>query len=153
MDDLGKTGFPPHDDVVHARLADQIDFFNTKSQRHRRTYEFSRGFSLILAALITVSPAISILPPWVVPISGALIVATEGLLNLLNTHELWLSCRKTCEDLKRHKYLYLAEAGAYGASNNPRALLAECVEEVLSAENTSWYQHQLESRTKEASRA
>ena len=53
--------------------------------------------------------------------------------------------RSTAEALKHEKFLFLAHAGAYATSANPRVLLAERIEALVTNENTKWISHQQEA--------
>jgi Protein of unknown function (DUF4231) len=61
-----------------------------------------------------------------------------------------LDYRSSAEALKHEKYLFLASAGPYAAAENPRALLAERVESMVSQEHAKWAagQEGLEQRKK-----
>ncbi len=56
----------------------------------------------------------------------------EGLQHLNQYHQLALSYRAICTALEREKFLFLADAGPYGAIEDKRAHLAERVEELIS---------------------
>lgn len=66
------------------------------------------------------------------------IVVIEGVQQLNQFEANWISYRFTCEALKHEKYLYLAQAGPYGATEKPLALLAERIEGLVSQENAKW---------------
>ena len=102
---------------------------------------FGRGY----AAMIPILAAIGGVPPWVAAILGGLVVVCEAVLHLNKHHENWLTYRSTAEALKHEKFLYLAHAGAYAASANPRVLLAERIEVLVTDENTKWISHQQEA--------
>jgi hypothetical protein len=69
---------------------------------------------------------------------GAVIVVIEGLLRLFQWEQHWLNYRTTKLALDREEALYLAAAGPYAKSKDPRRLLAETIEEIMSRENQSW---------------
>ena len=62
----------------------------------------------------------------------------EGLLQLNQYHQNWISYRSTCETLKHEKYLYLANAGPYAAATSAHTLLAERIESLVSQEHAKW---------------
>ena len=69
--------------------------------------------------------------------AGALIVVLEGLQQLQQYQQNWITYRSTCERLKHEKFLFAARAGPY-ASSEPEALLAERVESLVSQEHAAW---------------
>jgi hypothetical protein len=63
-----------------------------------------------------------------------------------------MAYRSTCEALKHERYLYLAKAGPYAAATEPRVLLAERVEGLVSQEHAKWASTQQQSsRAREGS--
>ena len=69
---------------------------------------------------------------------GVLITILEGILHLNEYQENWSSYRNTAESLKHEKFLFLAKAGPYANAADPRAVLAERIEGVISQENSQW---------------
>jgi len=74
----------------------------------------------------------------VTAVLGVLITAFEGVLQLNQFHENWISYRSTCESLKHEKFMFLAGASPYTNADSPRALLAERVEALLAGEHAKW---------------
>lgn len=69
---------------------------------------------------------------------GASIALLEGLQQLNQYHQNWITFRSTAEALKHEKFLFLSTAGPYAEATNPTALLAERVESLVSQENAKW---------------
>jgi Protein of unknown function (DUF4231) len=69
---------------------------------------------------------------------GASIALLEGLQQLNQYHQNWITFRSTAEALKHEKSLFLSTAGPYAAAVNPRALLAERIESLVSQEHAKW---------------
>jgi Protein of unknown function (DUF4231) len=69
---------------------------------------------------------------------GAAIALIEGIQQLNQYHQNWIGYRSTAEALKHEKFLFLAAAGPYAAAHNPKALLAERVESLVSQEHAKW---------------
>ena len=100
--------------------------------------------TLVAAALIPLAagfPAV----PWVAGVLGVLVVVFEGAQQLNQYHQHWVGYRGTCEALRHEKYLFLAAAGPYAATDNPRRLLAERVESLVSTEHSKWVLQQEQS--------
>jgi Protein of unknown function (DUF4231) len=78
------------------------------------------------------------LSQWIVGGLGVLIAVIEGLQQLNQYHANWIAYRSTSEALKHEKFLFLATAGPYAAAIDPRVLLAERIESLVSQEHAKW---------------
>ena len=76
---------------------------------------------------------------------GVLITVLEGTLHLNQYQQNWTAYRSTCESLKHEKYVFLAKASPYAGVADPRALLAERVESLVSQEHAKWASSQQEN--------
>ncbi len=126
-------------DIIMDRLEDQIAFYERKSAKNQKTFKRIKITEIIAAALIPFLAAINITHVnWITAGLGVLITSLEGILQLNNYQQIWTTYRATCEALKHEKYFYLANASSYASASNPRAMLAERVESLLSQENVKW---------------
>jgi len=129
-------------DPVFSRLEDQIKWYDNKSVTNQKFFKSLRGTMIVAAALIPLFAGIEIagtnIPLFVTGILGVMVVVLEGFQMLYQFHDNWIRYRSTCEQLKHEKYLFLGEAGPYSGANNPRALLAERVESMVSQEHAKW---------------
>jgi Protein of unknown function (DUF4231) len=135
-------------DPTWTRLEGQIEGYERRAAEAQRAYRRLKVIEVVLAALIpflagfqdnlaAVLPiALHLLPAVLIALLGVAVVVLEGLLHLNQYHQLGLSCRSTCAALEREKFLFLADAGPYGAIEDKRAHLAERVEELISSEHT-----------------
>ena len=121
---------------AEARLEDQIAWYDAKRQHNQRWSKLLKVCQIITAAAIPVAAGASA-PAWLVGGAGALIVVLEGLQQLQQYQQNWITYRSTCERLKHEKFLFAARAGPY-ASSEPEALLAERVESLVSQEHAAW---------------
>jgi hypothetical protein len=129
------------------RLEDQIIWYDKKSGVNQRRYKWLKVITMVSAALV---PVFSV-QDWGRNIAAALgivIVLSEGLQQLNQYQANWIAYRSTCEALKHEKYLYLAQAGPYSASDNPLAALAERIEGLVSQEHAKWVSAQHETGKK-----
>ena len=121
------------------RLEDQIDWYNKRSQSNQSIFKRIKTFEIVAAAII---PFLAMLKSqyaaWMTGGLGVVITVLEGLLHLNQYQQNWIAYRSTCELLKHEKYTFLAGAGAYANIANPRALLAERVEALVSQEDAKW---------------
>jgi len=136
-------GLDPSDPVI-ARLEDQLAWYDRKSQFNQRVFRRIKITEIFAAALI---PFLSVIRAWWIIYAtaalGVLITVLEGLLHLNQYQQNWITYRSTCEQLKHEKYTYLGRAGPYAKASDPRALLAERVESLVSQEHTRWASVQL----------
>ena len=84
---------------AEARLEDQIAWYDAKSQHNQRWFKLLKVCQIITAAAIPVAAAASA-PLWLMGGGGALIVVLEGLQQLQQYQQNWITYRSTCERLK-----------------------------------------------------
>ena len=134
-------------DPIIDLLEDQMSWYGAKSGKYQRTYKRIKVVEIIAAALIPflsalhLSDVASHLPitiGTVVALLGVLITVLEGILQLNQYQQMWVTYRATSEAMKHEKFTYLARAGVYAAASDPRALLAERIETIGSQENSKW---------------
>ncbi len=126
-------------DLVLDRLEDQINWYDRKSQAAQRAFKRIKIVEILAAALIPFLtglkfPHVSL----IVGGLGVLITILEGVLHLNQYQQNWTTYRSTCESLKHEKYVFLAHAGPYAGASDPRALLADRVESLVSQEHAQW---------------
>lgn len=127
-----------------ARLREQIAWYDGKSQHNQRWYKRLKITEIVTAAAIPFVASVSA-PVWVAGGGGALIVVLEGLQQLQQYQQNWITYRATCERLKHEQFLFLAHAGPYAAAPEAEALLAERVESLVSQEHAAWTSHREEA--------
>lgn len=124
-------------DVTLERLEDQITWYDKKSGLAQRRFKWLKGAQLVAAATIPVVATLGVHAA--IPAAlGALIVVLEGIQQLNQYQQNWNAYRSTCELLKHEKFLFLARAGPYSASNNANAVLADRIEGLISQEHAKW---------------
>ena len=99
---------------------------------------------IIVAASIPVISIFLLCPLWVkvlVSALGAFVAVIESIQQLCQYAPLWMSYHSTAERLKHEKHLFLSEAGQYRDLEEPEKLilLAERIEEHVSAEHANWF--------------
>ena len=122
------------------RLDDQINWYDTKSQKSQKAYKWLKGIEIAVSALIPLFVGfISEYKVWatIVGILGVIITAIEGWLALTKYHENWIEYRGICETLRHEKYMYLTKTGVYDIEL-PFKLLVERIESIISKENVNW---------------
>jgi hypothetical protein len=123
------------------RLEEQLGWYDRSSKECQCKYKVIKGAQLVLAASI---PLVALsggdASKWMTAFAGALIAIMEGVQQLGQYSSLWLTYRATAEYLKHEKYLFLSAAGPYktGSREERLVLLAERVEERVSAEHANW---------------
>ena len=136
-------------DVTLDRLDDQIDWYDRKSANNQHWHLRIKIAMLVSAAAIPFVSATGT-PPQVAGGLGMLVVVFEGLQQLFQFHHNWVTYRSTCEQLKHEKYLFLGQAGPYADVPQPRRMLAERVESLVSTETGKWATHQEQAQKKDA---
>ncbi|MGR6967974.1 DUF4231 domain-containing protein [Geodermatophilus sp. URMC 61] len=127
---------PPGTDPTWDRLQDQLAWYDRKSGAAQRAYKRVKIAQLLLAAAVPVAVAAR-LPGVVTALLGALVVVLEGVQQLYQWQTNWVLYRATNEALQHEKFLYLAGAGPYSGPQ-PRRVLAERVEGLVSQEHAKW---------------
>lgn len=138
-------------EVTLARLEDQISWYDRKSAISRRWHYRLKVATLICAGVIPITAALGS-PSYVAGALGVFVVIFEGVQQLFQFHQNWVTYRGTCESLKHEKFLYFALAGPYANADRPLRLLAERVEGLVSTENTKWIAEETRSQNKDESR-
>ncbi|MGA8111865.1 MAG: DUF4231 domain-containing protein [Acidobacteriaceae bacterium] len=127
------------DDPVFARLEDQIGWYDRKSRSAQQLFKRIKVVEILSAALIPFLAGVSFAHDKLVTAGlGVLITILEGILHLNQYQQLWNTYRSTCEALKHEKYTFLGHAGPYAGAADPRAMLAERVESLVSQEHAQW---------------
>ncbi|MBN6887778.1 uncharacterized protein DUF4231 [Cytobacillus horneckiae] len=128
---------------IKERLEDQINWYDTKSQKAQKRYKFFKGCVIVLSASIPL--LVGFIPEWkvwatVVGVIGVLIAGIEGWLGLAKYHENWIEYRAICETLRHEKYMYLTKTGVFDMDSNTQIFktLVERVESIISNENVNW---------------
>lgn len=129
----------PTTDPIYARLEDQIGWYDRKSSAAQHTFKRIKIVEILSAALIPFLAGLDFRHDKLVTAGlGVLITILEGVLHLNQYQELWNTYRSTCEALKHEKYTFLGNAAPYAGVSDPRALLAERVESLVSQEHAQW---------------
>jgi Protein of unknown function (DUF4231) len=136
-------------DPIIARLEDQIAWYDHRSTTNQRIFKRIKVTEIVAAALI---PFIAVFRmgymTYVTAGLGVLITVLEGMLHLNQYQQNWISYRSTCEELKHEKFVFLGHAAPYANVADPRALLAERIESLVSQEHAKWASVQQEPKDK-----
>jgi len=136
-------------DPIIARLEDQIAWYDPRSTTNQRIFKRIKVTEIVAAALI---PFIAVFRmgymTYVTAGLGVLITVLEGMLHLNQYQQNWISYRSTCEELKHEKFVFLGHAAPYSNVADPRALLAERIESLVSQEHAKWASVQQEPKDK-----
>jgi len=144
LKDLTEEYFVPEElrqNPAWMRLNDQLSWYDRKSADNQRRYKQIKVAQLVLAGSIPVFALVGdTWGRWVTAILGASVAILEGLQQLGQYNNLWVSYRATAEQLKHEKFLFLAKSGSYRDLGEAEALkqLAERIEERVSTEHAKW---------------
>jgi hypothetical protein len=136
----------PNDDPIMQRLEDQIQWYDSRSNTDQRKFKVLKTIVIVAAALIPFLSGLDLkdqwlgidITHWIVGGLGVLVAVLEGLQQLYQYQANWIAYRSTCEALRHEKFLFLAKAGPYAAAADPRVLLAERIESLVSQEHAKW---------------
>ena len=129
---------PTQSDPTIERLEDQIGWYDRKSRYNQQMFKWLKTATIVAAVAIQLCAGLGERFANISGVLGALIALIEGIQQLNQYQQNWITYRSTCEALKHEKYLFLANAGPYAAAENPKALLAERVESLVSQEHAKW---------------
>ena len=105
----------PDSDPILDRLEDQIAWYDHKSMSSQRIFKRVKTVEIVAAALVPFLAALGSKEypwsPWLTGGLGIMVTVFEGLLQLGQYQQNWITYRSTCESLKHEKYLYLAGKG------------------------------------------
>ena len=131
-------------EYVENRLEHQIIWYDAKSIQNQKMYKMLRFLEIILASLIPVLSmtfeAFDFPDKYHAVVFGCVGVVMSILASTLalgKYQELWQSYRTISENLKKEKFLYLAESRPYN-NEDRHTLLVERIESLISKENTNW---------------
>jgi Protein of unknown function (DUF4231) len=133
---MGTGPAPDPGDPTWERLKDQLKWYDDKSGYSQRRYKWLKVLEIAVAASLPVVASVHS-PVWVTGGLAAVVVVLEGIQQIFQYHEHWITYRATAEALKRERYLYLAQAGPYSGDDR-HTQLAERIENLLSQENAKW---------------
>ena len=137
-------------DPTWTRLEDQIEWYDYRGPAAQRANKRLKVIQVVLAAFIPflagfqdnlaamLDPRLALAPAVAIALLGVAVIVVEGLEHLNQYHQNWLGHRATCEALKHEKFLFLADAGPYGDTEDKRAHLAERIEELIGREHAQW---------------
>jgi phosphate/sulfate permease len=123
--------------VTLERMEGQIKWYSQKSAWNQDCFKKIKVAEIIAAALVPFAAGLSA-PAVVTGLLGVIVVVLEGLQNIYQFQNNWITYRSTAEALKHEKYLWYAKAGQYLNAQNPEALLADRIESLISTENAKW---------------
>jgi hypothetical protein len=119
------------------RLDDQIKWYSKSSKWNQNRFKGLKVVEVVAAALVPFFAVCGCYPA-VTGLLGVIVVILESLQSIYQFQSNWISYRSTAEALKHEKYLWYAGAGPYLNAENPAALLAERIEELVSTEHAKW---------------
>lgn len=117
----------PEEMYLTERLDVQIAHFLKKSVQHRRRYKVLKITEIVAGFLIAVFCAIPMPGDRYRLISVALSslgLLCEGIINLYNAKENWISYQKTAQLLEKEKFLYQCQTEKYAGKTKAFAYLS-----------------------------
>jgi len=131
------------EEYLTERLDNQQTWYSRKSRLNRKLFLILRLVEIVSAALIPLFSGMGEELPylkWVIGGLGVLIAISVAITHLFKHQEDWIGYRTTAEQLKHEKYMYLTNTKPYDRENKFYSLV-ECVESLISKENSFWVTH------------
>src|SRR5262249_30159276 len=144
--------FEEHEpDSGYPRLEQQIRWYDDKSIMAQRNFKRAKVLEIICAALI---PLMAKVETTVAAVLGVVVVVLEGVQQLSQWNQNWITFRSTCEALRHEKYSYMARSGVYEGKSDEetKRILAQRVESLVSTEHAKWISRQEYDINKSANR-
>jgi hypothetical protein len=134
-----RVAYTPGQDLTLDRHQNQIEWYDRKSRRSQRLFQWFKIVTIIGAALVPAVAAFHLTyATQITAALGVIVVVAEGVQQLYQFQANWISYRSTSESLQHEKFLYLAKAGPYASATDAHSLLAERVESLVSQEHAKW---------------
>jgi hypothetical protein len=127
------------------RVDDQIAWYERSARINQYAYKSLKVVSIVSAASIPILAALRFDAAAASILSG-LIVVSEGIQQLNQHHENWISHRLTTESLKRERALFVADGKPYLTAEYPISMLADRTEEIVARETSTWNDLEREPR-------
>lgn len=125
--------------ITIGRLEDQICWYDRKSRSAQSRYKSIKIVQIAVAAAVPLATVFNFYDPGkITAVLGLTMLILEGLQQLNQYQESWITYRSTCEALKHEKFTFLAGAGPYSRVDDPNAILADRIEGLISQEHAKW---------------
>lgn len=128
-------------DSGYQRLEQQIRWYDRKSLAAQRWFKRAKVVEIVCAALI---PLMAKVQTTIAALLGASVVVLEGVQQVSQWNQNWITYRSTCEALRHEKYSYMAKSSVYEGKTEDEAkrILAQRVESLVSTEHAKWISRQ-----------
>lgn len=134
-------------DYLTSRLDNQIKYYDDKAIDYKKYHDNINIASIILSTsgsfLTLLGIIFNYIEPWLTIIgalTGIIVASALSIDKLKKFGELFVIYRRTCESLKREKYLYNTSSGEYQSNDDAFNLLVERCESIMATENGTWVQ-------------
>lgn len=137
------------------RVDDQISWYDYKSRRNKRAYQWLRVLEICAAGLIPFLTGYvddqDGRMKFTIGLLGVMVAVVAGILALFKLQENWLQYRATCEALKHEKFCFLTQAPPYDTAQS-FSIFVQRIENIISQENSNWVQRVVETEKKMAAK-
>lgn len=130
---------------IKERILPQMKWYSDKSKESKRQYYNWMKISILFGAMIPVASVFADGEIWVkvlIAILGAAVTAINAINSLHNFRDLWLTYRKSRENLLRTLYCYFNNAGIFSQNSTQEEkdiLLVNVCEEEINRETGGWF--------------
>ncbi|MFX0140824.1 MAG: DUF4231 domain-containing protein [Candidatus Hodarchaeota archaeon] len=126
------------------RYEGQIQWYEKKSARNKKRYQYLQLSLIILSALTPLLIAIDFafkefdILQWISIVTSVTIAILASSLRIFKFQEHWVNYRTTAELLKKEQHLFEANTSGYDKVQDKRALFVKRVEGLISVAHTEW---------------
>ena len=124
-------------DVLWQEYQATFRWYDRAASRTRHAYAILKVISLAVAATVPVLAAIGAEAALTASLA-AVVVLIEGVVQLFQLQNNWISYRATAEALRQHGFSYAAQVDPYNDPQTRRGQLAEFLRDATTKENTAW---------------
>lgn len=127
---------------IKDRVDNQIEWYDSKSQKAQKSYKTFQTIEIILAAIIPLLSgyaSVHFIIPIILGVFGSAIAIIESLTKLNKLHENWIQYRSTCELLRYQKQLFITGSFPYNDIDETKEnIFVKNIENIISSETNQW---------------
>lgn len=136
-----------NNEYIVSRLDNQIKYYDNKAILYKKYHDNINILSIVIStsgSFVTILGLIfNCIEPWLTIIgslAGIIVASSLAIDKLKRFGDLFVTYRRTCESLKREKFLFQTSSGEYQDNENAFNLLVERCESIMATENGTWVQ-------------
>jgi hypothetical protein len=145
---LDQTTTIPPEKYLKERVDDQIAWYDKRSRRAKRGFQWCRAIELVGAALIPAAAGFLACGKGISALLGVIVAISASFASLFQFQQNWIEYRTTAESLKKEKMHFLTRTAPYDG-DGAFSELVQRIETLVSKENINWSQYTKQQTPKE----